>query len=92
MSRNVGIETGGPGLNPGFTSVCLWVSHLTSVRLSLLIYKMERIYSGLLSVQWCGGFKASGMVPGPFQMLKSTMTGNQAREEQLGETGLPTMP
>lgn len=30
------------------------------------------------------------MVPGPFQMLKSTTIGKQAREEQLGETGLPT--
>ena len=87
MSQKVGIETGGPGLNPGFTSVCLWVSRLTSVRLNL-IYKMELIHSELLSAKWCGGFKASGMMPGPFQTLKSTTIGKQARE--TGETGLPT--
>lgn len=27
------------------------------------------------------------MVPGPFQMLKSTTIGKQAREEQLGKQG-----
>ena len=86
------LESGGPGLNPGFTSVCLWVSHLTSVRLNFLICKMELYTEDCFECGFKlhGGFKALGMVPSPLQVLEPTEIGRQAREEQSGETGLPT--
>ena len=76
------------GLNPGFTTVCIWASHLLSVRLNFLICKTELIHRRLLSTKLYCGFKAPGIEPGPFQVLKSTQIGRQARGEPFEETGM----